>query len=649
MLKGIDLPLTSDTAGTAAARPAFCIQHIFEAQAAKTPDNVALTYGEQRLTYRELNERSNRFAHYLRRHGVGPDILVGICVDRTADLVVGLLGILKAGGAYVPIDPQYPRERLAFMLQDSRSPVIVTQRSLGADLAVPGTRVLCIDEDWPAISREAATNPVVDMTSEHLAYVIYTSGSTGVPKGMLISHQNVARLFSATQAWFHFTERDVWTLFHSCAFDFSVWELWGALFHGGRLVVVPFGVSRTPQTFYQLLCDEKVTVLNQTPSAFRQLIRAEEEAGARVDLSLRLVIFGGEALDFGTLKPWFDRHGDRQPQLVNMYGITETTVHVTYRPIRATDVGSSSVIGIPIPDLQIHILDDRQNPVAKGDAGEIYVGGRGVGRGYLNRPELTAVKFIPDPFAAETGQRLYRSGDLARYLPNGELEYLGRIDGQVKIRGFRIELGEISAVINSHAAIRESVVIASEQTPGDKILVAYVVTRDGVSVAVSELRLRLRERLPEYMVPATFVFLERLPMTVNGKIDVKALPAPEKAPAAPPSDAAATTATAPGATLEQGIAAIWCDVLQIRTVDIDQNFFDVGGTSIHLVDIHSRMQKVVGRQFSITELFSHSTIRGLATYFRGGEQRAAVNANSLRAQKQRDAVAAQRSRRRERT
>lgn len=647
MVKGADLPLTSGTSGIAEALPGQCIQQIFEAQAARTPDNVAVTCGEQRLSYRELNERSNRFAHYLRKQGVGPDVLVGICVDRTLDLVVGLLGILKAGGAYVPIDPQYPRERLAFMLEDSRSPLIVTQRSLGADLAIPDTRVIFIDEEWPAICREAATNPLIDMTPENLAYVIYTSGSTGVPKGMLISHQNVARLFSATQDWFHFTEADVWTLFHSCAFDFSVWELWGALFYGGKLVVVPFGVSRTPQIFYQLLCDEKVTVLNQTPSAFRQLIRAEEEAGARSDLSLRLVIFGGEALDFGTLKPWFDRHGDRQPQLINMYGITETTVHVTYRPISATDVGSSSVIGIPIPDLQIHILDEGQKPVLNGDAGEIYVGGKGVGRGYLNRPDLTAVKFVPDPFAAEAGRRLYRSGDLARYLPNGELEYLGRIDGQVKIRGFRIELGEIAAVLNSHAAVRESVVIASEQSPGDKILVAYVVTRNGVSVAVSELRQQLRARLPEYMVPAAFVFIERLPMTVNGKIDVKALPAPQKAPATPFTGGAPPS---PGATLEQGIAAIWCDILQIQTVDTDQNFFDVGGTSIHLAEIHSRMQKLLGRQFSITELFSHSTIRGLATYFRGGgKPDGAADANRLRAQKQRDAMAAQRTRRRERT
>jgi amino acid adenylation domain-containing protein len=591
------------------------------------------------LTYRELNERANQVAHFLRNLGVRPDVLVGICVDRSLDLVVGLLGILKAGGTYVPIDPQYPPERRAFMLQDSNSPIILTEQALAPDSDMPNTKVVLLDKDWPTISREPTSNPRVPVQPEDLAYVIYTSGSTGTPKGTLVSHRNVVRLFEATGAWFGFDERDVWTLFHSCAFDFSVWELWGALFYGGRLVVVPFGLSRTPDAFYRLLRDEGVTVLNQTPSAFRQLIRAEESATTPGDLQLRYVIFGGEALDLQSLKPWFNRHGDARPQLVNMYGITETTVHVTYRPLKAADLDAGSVIGVPIPDLQVYLLDAERRPVPSGEPGEIYVGGAGVARGYLNRPELTAQRFIPDPFASGAGGRLYRSGDLGRYLPNGDLEYLGRIDQQVKIRGFRIELGEISAQLNRHPGIRESVVIVTETVPGEKALAAYLVKRADADVDVAAIRLELRRRLPEYMVPATFAFIDRLPLTVNGKLDVKALP--------PPGNAlrpAATAAGTQGTPLERGIAGIWRDVLQIPEPGLDQNFFDVGGNSLHVAEVHTRLQKLLERQFSITELFAHSTIHALAAHFSStGRGDDAANANRVRAQRQRETVIAQRN------
>ena len=625
-----------------------CIHENFEAQAERTPDALAVVLGSRRLTYRELNQRANQLAHFLRNEGVRPDVLVGICVDRSVDLVVGLLGILKAGGTYVPIDPQYPRERRAFMLQDSNSPIIVTEKALADDLVVPNTKMVLLDTDWPTISREPATNPRVAVQPEQLAYVIYTSGSTGTPKGTLISHRNVVRLFEATEIWFGFTERDVWTLFHSCAFDFSVWELWGALFYGGRLVVVPFDISRTPEAFYRLLCDEGVTVLNQTPSAFKQLIRADERAAAAQDeLRLRYVIFGGEALDLKNLQPWFDRHGDARPQLVNMYGITETTVHVTYRPLQAADLDAGSVIGVPIGDLQVHLLDEERRPAAAGQPGEIYVGGAGVARGYLNRPELTAQRFIPDTFAATAGGRLYRSGDLARYLPNGDLEYLGRIDQQVKIRGFRIELGEISAALNLHPGIRESVVVVAELTPGEKTLVAYLVKRSRADVNVDAAALRqvLRGRLPEYMVPAAFTFIDELPLTVNGKLDTKALPPPDLGPASPLAAAAVDHGTA----LERGIAGIWREVLQIPNPGLDQNFFDVGGNSIHLADVHSRLQKLLERPFSITELFAHSTVRTLAAHFStaanadGAAADGAAEANRLRARRQREALLSQRN------
>ncbi len=434
------------------------------------------------------------------------------------------------------------------------------------------------------------------------------------------------------------------TLFHSSAFDFSVWELWGALFYGGRVVVVPFGISRSPQDFYRLLQQERVTVLNQTPSAFRQLIRAEENAEAPGNLALRYVIFGGEALDFSGLKPWFDRHGDHKPQLVNMFGITETTVHVTYRPVSAADLGASSMIGKPIPDLQVYILDEQQRPVASGQAGEIFVGGAGVARGYLNRPELTEQRFVPDPFAAQPGMRLYRSGDLGRHHPNGDLEYLGRIDSQVKIRGFRIELGEISALLDTHPGVRESVVVAAEPTAGEKILVAYLVKQPSTEATVPALRELLRERLPEYMMPAIFMFIDRVPLTVNGKLDVKALPPPQKA-----GGASSRATLAAGSAMERGIAAIWCSVLDLPTVGFEQNFFDVGGNSMHVAEVHAQLQRFLVREFSITALFAHSTIHSLARHFEvaGGEDKESQGSR-IRAERQRRALAAQRSARPER-
>ncbi len=616
-----------------------CIHEIFEARTLDAPDSIAVLLDGQRLTYRELDQRANQLAHFLRKQGVGPDVFVGIYLDRTLDLVVGLLGILKAGGAYVPIDPQYPRERATFMLLDSNSPVILTQLSLVRELGAPGAKVVVLDRDWPTIAREPANSPGNLSSPDNLAYVIYTSGSTGTPKGTLISHRNVVRLFSATQPLFGFGSLDVWTMFHSSAFDFSVWELWGALFYGGRVVVVPFGISRSPPDFYRLLQKEGVTVLNQTPSAFRQLIRAEQSAAAPGGLALRYVIFGGEALDLNSLKPWFDRHGDRKPQLINMFGITETTVHVTYRSLSAADLGAGSMIGKPIPDLQVYLLDEQQRPVARGEPGEIYVGGAGVARGYLNRPELNAQKFVPDPFGGQPGQRLYRSGDLGRYHTDGDLEYLGRIDSQVKIRGFRIELGEISARLDAHPGVRESVVVAAEPNPGDKILIAYVVKRPALEVTEAQLRQLLRERLPEYMVPAALVFIDHIPLTVNGKLDVKALPPPARA-----ASATVPASIAAGSALEQGIAAIWCAVLDLPAVGCEQNFFDVGGNSMHVAEVHTRLQRLLGKDFAITELFAHPTIRSLARHFDSAEHRDRdAQGSQIRAERQRRALAARRT------
>ncbi len=639
-----------------------CIHSLFEIQAAATPHNVALVFGDQQVTYQALNNRSNQLAHYLVAQGVRPGILVGICVDRTIELVVGLLAILKAGAAYVPIDPQYPHERQEFMLKDSAAPLLLTYRVIAQHFALANTRLIYLDELELHLAQQPSHNPDPTIEPNDLAYVIYTSGSTGVPKGALISHHNVIRLFRSTQDWFQFNASDVWTLFHSCAFDFSVWELWGALFFGGRLVVVPFGLSRTPVSFYQLLRDEKVTVLNQTPSAFRQLIKVDESSygdptlvqkGPQIlSLSLRLVIFGGEALDFKSLKPWFDRHGDTHPQLVNMYGITETTVHVTYRPIVATDLNASSVIGIPIPDLQIYLLDDAQQRVPNGSIGEIYVGGAGVGRGYLNRPELTVQKFVRDPFNPQSDRRLYRSGDLGRYLPNGDLEYLGRMDTQVKIRGFRIELGEISAAIERHPGVRESIVTARDNLLSEKTLSAYVVKHAEHEVAIPELRQMLRDQLPEYMIPTAFEFIQQIPLTVNGKIDLAALPPATRSNQEPTSvdpELNREPLTGQSLTLEQRISAVWGQVLQIPDPDRDVNFFDAGGNSIHLAEVHVSLQQQLAREFPITDLFTHTTIRSLAAHLEDGATSTAkgsANEHQMRGQRQREALNAQRNLRR---
>jgi amino acid adenylation domain-containing protein len=474
-----------------------CLHERFEAWAKRAPERVAVVCDGESLSYGTLDRRANALAFKLQALGVGSGVLVGLRTERSLSIVVGILGILKAGGAYVPLDPAYPRDRVDFMLADSDVKVVVTEAAFVDELQETHATLVDIDQDHD----EAAQAPESGVQPHDLAYVIYTSGSTGKPKGVLISHFNVTRLFDATARWFDFGDTDVWTLFHSYAFDFSVWEMWGALLFGGRLVVVPYWVSRSPQAFRQLVIDEKVTVLNQTPSAFRQFIDADQ-ALAPAAMVLRYVIFGGEALQLQSLRPWMERYGDVQPQLINMYGITETTVHVTYRPITLNDLNASagSVIGVPIPDLRLLVLDDHQQPVPIGVPGELYVGGAGVSHGYLKRPELTAQRFVPDTAASTSHARLYRTGDLVRRLNDGDLEYLGRIDDQVKIRGFRIELGEIEAVLRQHPAIAHAIVIAREDITTDKRLVAYFVAHNPTP-PVDELKSHLRAHLPRQSRP----------------------------------------------------------------------------------------------------------------------------------------------------
>ena len=454
------------------------LHRLIERQVARAPQSPAVSFGEEALSYGELNVRANRLAHYLILQGVRPEVRVGVAMERSLDLVVALLAILKAGGAYVPLDPAYPPERLSYLMRDSGIGLLLTQPWIVGRLpSLENVRALVLDA--LDLHGAAEDNPAVSVHPDNLAYVIYTSGSTGQPKGAQLTHRNVSRLLAATQEWFHFDARDVWTLFHSYAFDFSVWEIFGALCYGGRLVIVPYEVSRSPEEFAGLLRRERVTVLNQTPSAFRQLMQVPLVYSCG-DLSLRAVIFGGEALDPQSLRPWLEHFGDQKPRLINMYGITETTVHVTYRPITMSDLsGPRSPIGEGIPDLGLRVLDAHLNAVPLGVPGELYVSGAGLARGYLKRGGLSAQRFVADPFSVH-GERLYRTGDQVRRRRDGQLEYLGRIDQQVKIRGFRIELGEIESQLLAQPEVREAVVIAQEHE-GDRRLLAYVVPETEVN------------------------------------------------------------------------------------------------------------------------------------------------------------------------
>ncbi len=589
------------------------LQQRFEEQVRQWPQAVALILDEQRLSYGELNARANRLAHCLIARGVGADVPVGLALERSLDMLVGLLAILKAGGAYLPLDPAAPEERLAHILDDSGVRLLLTQGHLLERLPrQAGVEVLAID--GLVLDGYAESDPLPTLSADNLAYVIYTSGSTGKPKGTLLTHRNALRLFSATEAWFGFDERDVWTLFHSYAFDFSVWEIFGALLYGGRLVIVPQWVSRSPEDFYRLLCREGVTVLNQTPSAFKQLMAVACSADmATQQPALRYVIFGGEALDLQSLRPWFQRFGDRQPQLVNMYGITETTVHVTYRPVSEADLegGLVSPIGGTIPDLSWYILDRDLNPVPRGAVGELYIGRAGLARGYLRRPGLSATRFVPNPFPGGAGERLYRTGDLARFQADGNIEYIGRIDHQVKVRGFRIELGEIEAALAGLAGVRDAVVLAHDGVGGTQ-LAGYVVadSAEDAERLRESLRESLKRHLPDYMVPAHLMLLERMPLTVNGKLDRQALPQPD-------ASLSQQAYRAPGSELEQRIAAIWAEILGVERVGLDDNFFELGGHSLLLLMLKERIGDTCQATLSISQLMTHASVAEQAACIEG--------------------------------
>ncbi|MEW5055841.1 amino acid adenylation domain-containing protein, partial [Serratia marcescens] len=596
LLQGLNHTVASHT-------PAACLHRLFEAQVRRTPEAIAVTYGDDSLTYAELNTQANRWAHRLVQLGVQPDSLVALCAGRGLPMLVGLLGILKAGGAYVPLDPAYSGERLQYILADS-APVLLLADELGrqalGDCEVP---LLALEQP---LTGEGDDLQDVGVRPAHLAYVIYTSGSTGKPKGVMVEHRQVARLFSATNAWFNFSAADRWCLFHSFAFDFSVWEIWGAWLYGGQLFIVPQAIARSAPDFYHFVCRSGITVLNQTPSAFKAFIQAQAHSEARQQL--REIVFGGEMLKPSDLAPWFARPENRQTRLINMYGITETTVHVTYRPLSAQDTAiTTSPIGSRIPDLRLYLLGADGEPVPMGAIGELYVGGEGVARGYLNRPELTAERFLDDPFNRAPGARMYRTGDLARYLPGGDIEYLGRNDQQVKIRGFRIECGEVEAQLSTDPRVRSAAVDAIDDGDGGKRLVAWVVPAPEAERATLAIGLRqhLQARLPDYMVPVAYVWLEALPLTGNGKLDKRALPVPQV-------DAYVREAYAPPqGEAENLLAAIWRELLGVERVGRYDHFFELGGHSLMAVRLANRVQQA-GWQLPLQALFASPVLHVLA-------------------------------------
>ncbi|GLY18836.1 hypothetical protein Kisp01_58500 [Kineosporia sp. NBRC 101677] len=589
-----------------AASPTSTITEVFERQVALTPDAIAVVCGEQELTYAELNARANRLAHLLRERGVSVEAPVGLCLEHGPDLLPALLGIMKAGAAYLPLDPAHPADRIAYMVSDSGTGLVVTTEKhrelFGND------QLIVLDRDQHRLAAQPDTDPEPVHEPENLIYVIYTSGSTGRPKGVTLTHANLHRLFTTAQRHYDFGPADVWALSHSYAFDFSAWELWGSLATGGRLLVVSHEERRSPEEFLDLMVRHRVTVLNQTPSAFRGLVDLAATGDPRIDdLDVRVVIFGGEKLVMPDLAPWVARRDLQRTELVNMYGITETTVHTTYHRVTAADLvpGAGNQVGHPLDDTAVYLLDEAGQPVPIGVTGEIHVGGPSVARGYLGRPDLTAQRFVPDPFGPRGG-RLYRSGDLARRCPDGSLEFLGRADDQVKVRGFRIELGEIRTVLLTHPTVRDAVVLVREDTPGERRIVAYVVPEGGAVPNPVDLRTLLGRHLPDYMIPSAFVPFGRIPLTNNGKVDKAALPAPGRA-----ALASGQEYVAPRTPAEEQIAQAWAQVLTVDRIGVDDGFFELGGDSIAAVALVGALRQS-GLDISVRDVFEHRTIARLA-------------------------------------
>jgi len=596
-----------------------CIHELFEEQVERSPDAIAVILEGEQLTYRELNQRANRIAHHLRALGVGPEVLVGICVERSPLMVVGLLGILKAGGAYVPIDPAYPADRLAYMLSDSQVKMLLTQQKLADTLPQNQAKLICLDSDWQVEATISQENPVTGVKPNNLAYVIYTSGSTGQPKGVMICHQSVVNYIAAKKVAYSMNSSDRILQFSSISVDYAVFEIYSCLTCGGTLVLRTDEMLSSVATFLQKCREWQLTVLGP-PTFYWHLLTTElETTQESLPESVRLVCVGGEQMLPEKLRRWQKYINDskhhqtgKPPLLINEYGPTEATVDATIcnlSELVLEDTRSIVPIGRPINNVQTYILDRYLQSVPIGVPGELYIGGIGLAKGYLNRPELTSEKFIPNPFTSLPGERLYKTGDKARYLPNGNIEFLGRIDNQVKIRSFRIELGEIESVLTAHPQITEAVVIVHENSSGHKRLVAYVVAHSKSEIK-NQLRDFLKQKLPGYMVPSVFVILDALPLTPAGKVDRRALMASDMEP--PDS----TGFVPPRDTVEQQLQKIWSEVLQLPTVGVGDNFFELGGHSLLAVRLMATIEQHFGKNLPLATLFSSSTIEQLACLIR---------------------------------
>jgi amino acid adenylation domain-containing protein len=582
-----------------------CLHQRIEAQVERTPDATVLLFQAKSLTYRELNERANQLAHFLRTLGVGPETLVGVCMRRSLDMVIGLLGILKAGAAYVPLDPDYPPQHLDFMVQDSQVPVLLTQSRLVPALPEHQAKTVCLDADWEAIGLQSTANPTNLTESGNMAYMIYTSGSTGRPKGTVNTHRGISNRLLWMQDFFQLTETDRVLQKTPFSFDVSVWEFFWPLMTGACLVVTKPDGHRDSGYLVQVIAEAGVTTLHFVPSMLQAFL---EERDLERCASVKRVICSGEALPHDLQERFFSR----MPQgiaLYNLYGPTEAAVDVTYWACRRGSEQRTVPIGQPVSNTQIYLLDPHFRPVPVGVPGELYIGGVQVARGYHGRPGLTAARFIDDPFSDVPGARFYKTGDLARFRPDGNVEFLGRMDLQVKIRGFRVELGEIEAVLGQHPTVHEVVVVAREDTPGDKRLVAYLIVDEQTTPSTDELRRFMRDRLPEYMIPSTFVILDALPLTPNGKIDRRKLPAPTGL-----RPALETTFVPPRTEIEQTIVTIWRQVLQVQQIGIHDNFFDLGGHSLLAAQVYHQLGEKFGQEVTMLDLFEHPTVAALTKH-----------------------------------
>jgi amino acid adenylation domain-containing protein len=620
LLSAAEQRLLTDWNNTARSLPLdVCVHQLFEHQVERAAGSIAAVYEDQKVSYSELNKRANQLAHYLRDRGAGPEVIVGVCLDRSIEMVVGMLGVMKAGGAFLPLDPAYPKQRLRFMLQDSRAPVLLTRRSLAGAIPDYTGRTVCIEEDWDAIARECDTNPVTAAGPDNTVYVIYTSGSTGRPKGVMVTHRGLVNCGYAVLEEFGLGPNDRVLQFSAFSFDASVFEFTLALRAGASLCLARRETLLPGPDLIAFLREQAITAAVLPPSALDALPASELP-------ELRVLMTAGEACSEELVARW-----SAGRRFFNLYGPTESTIWATVA--MCEDPDRRPPIGKPIFNTQSYLLDSFLQPAPAGVAGELFIGGAGVARSYIERPELTAERFIPNPFAGEPGARMYTTGDLGRYLPDGDIEFLGRADHQVKIRGFRIELGEIEAALREHSLVRGALVVERPDASGDGRVVAYVAAGKDATPSVSELRKVLREKLPEFMIPSAFVMLEAFPLTPNGKVDRRALPEPGAA-----SAGLQTAYLPPRTELETAIVSVWQEVLHLEKVGINDNFFDLGGHSISMLRVHGRLRETLGRELPITDIFRFPTVAMLSERLSGQVQEIAFDEKRARAESKKEAM-----------